>query len=42
MPLADAVLNAVFLGFFFLGSIATLILGLTDPVHDPVLAAVSG
>lgn len=42
MPLSDAIFNAVFTGFFFLGSIAALVLGLTAPTHDPAAASVAG
>lgn len=42
MPLSDAIFNAVFTGFFFLGSVAALVLGLTAPTHDPAAASAAG
>lgn len=40
--LGDAIGNAVFLGFFFFGGLAALILGLTEPTHNPAAASVVG
>ncbi len=42
MPLADAIMNSAFFGFFFLGSLAALVLGLTTLTHNPAAASASG